>query len=137
MKISWGDIEKSIETLTKVDGGFSSAHRGIVTLLDGTRAFVKVGVNDPTKKWARKEIEVYRFLQRYTYPFIPQLLAHTNNETSFALEALTPEDGWNWSDEWTEERLAKTLEAMDVLAAIQPEAPTKTFSGAKCSMKPM
>jgi len=131
MKINWGDIEKSIETLRKVDGGFSSAHRGIVTLLDGTRAFVKVGVNDPTKKWARKEIEVYRFLQRYTYPFIPQLLAHTNNETSFALEALTPEDGWNWSDEWTEERLAKTLEAMDVLAAIQPGGTDKDFFGSE------
>ena len=70
MKINWGDIEKSIGTLRRVDGGFSSASRGIVTLSDGTRAFVKVGVNDPTKKWARKEIEVYRFLQRHTYPFI-------------------------------------------------------------------
>src|SRR6266699_2967501 len=131
MNISWGDIEKSIETLTKVDGGFSPALRGIVTLSDGMRAFVKVGVNDPTKQWARKEIEVYRFLQRYTYLFIPQLLAHTNNETSFALEALTPEDGWNWSDEWTEERLAKTLEAMDVLAAIQPGGTDKDFFGSE------
>jgi len=104
MKINWGDIEKSIGTLRRVDGGFSSASRGIVTLSDGTRAFVKVGVNDPTKKWARKEIEEYRFLQRHTYPFIPQLLAHNNDETGFALEALTPEDDWNWSDEWTEER---------------------------------
>ncbi len=129
MKISWGDIEKSIETLTKVDGGFSPAHRGIVTLSDGMRAFVKVGVNDPTKKWAKKEVEVYRFLQRHNYPFIPQLLAHNNDETSFALEALTPEDGWNWSDEWTEERLAKTLEAMDVLAAIQPVGHDKDFFG--------
>ncbi len=129
MKISWGDIEKSIETLTKVDGGFSSAHRGIVTLSDGMRAFVKVGVNDPTKKWAKKEVEVYRFLQRQNYPFIPQLLAHNNDETSFALEALTPEDGWNWSDEWTEERLVKTLEAMDVLAAIQPVGDDKDFFG--------
>lgn len=90
MKTNWADIEKSIETLRKVEGGFSSARRGIVTLSDGTRAFVKLGVNDPTKTWARKEIEVYRFLQRHTYPFIPQLLAHNNDETSFALEALTP-----------------------------------------------
>ncbi len=129
MNISWGDIEKSIETLTKVDGGFSPAHRGIVTLSDGMRAFVKVGVNDPTKQWAKKEVEVYRFLQRQNYPFIPQLLAYTNDETSFALEALTPEDGWNWSDEWTEERLAKTLEAMDVLAAIEPGGNDKDFFG--------
>ncbi len=129
MNISWGDIEKSIETLTKVDGGFSPALRGIVTLSDGMRAFVKVGVNDPTKQWARKEVEVYRFLQRQNYSFIPQLLAYNNDETSFALEALTPADGWNWSDEWTEERFVKTLEAMDVLAAIQPGGHDKDFFG--------
>jgi len=120
MNIIWGDIEKRIETLTKVDGGFSSAHRGIITLSDGMRAFVKVGVNDLTKQWAKKEVEVYRFLQRQNYPFTPQLLAYNNDETSFALEALTPADGWNWSDEWTEKRFAKTLEAVDDLAAIQP-----------------
>jgi hypothetical protein len=67
MNISWGDIEKRIATLTKVDGGFSPAHRGIVTLSDGKRAFVKVGVNDPTKQWAKKEVEVYHFLQRQNY----------------------------------------------------------------------
>jgi hypothetical protein len=42
-----------------------------------------------------------------------------------------PEDGWNWSDEWTEERLAKTLEAMDVLAAIQPGGTDKDFFGSE------
>ncbi len=129
MNISWDDIEKRIETLTKVDGGFSPARRGIVTLSDGMRAFVKVGVNDLTKQWARKEVEVYRFLQRQNYPFMPQLLAYNHDETSFALEALTPENGWNWSDEWTEERLAKTLEAMDVLAAIEPGGTDKDFFG--------
>src|SRR5262249_14628504 len=131
MRINWGDIEKSIATFTKVDGGFSPAHRGIVTLSDGMRAFVKVGVNDLTKQWARKEVEVYRFLQCQNYPFMPQLLAHNHDETSFALEALTPADGWNWSDEWTEERLAKTLEAMDVLAAIQPAGTDKDVFGSE------
>jgi Ser/Thr protein kinase RdoA (MazF antagonist) len=129
MNISWGNIEQSIDTLTKGDGGFSPALRGIVTLSDGRRVFVKVGVNDPTKQWAKKEVEVYRFLQRQNYPFIPQLLAYNNDETSFALEALMPEDGWNWSDEWTQERFVKTLEAMDVLAAIEPVGGDKDFFG--------
>ena len=131
MNINWGDIEKSLETLRKVDGGFSAALRGMVTLSDGRPAFVKVGVNDPTKQWAKKEIAVYRFLQRHNYPFIPQLLAYDNDETSFALEALTPEDGWNWSGEWTQERFATTLEAMDVLAAIQPKGPDKDVFGSE------
>lgn len=131
MNITWGDIEKSIETLREVDGGFSPVYRGIVTLLDGRQAFVKVGVNDDTKQWARKEIAVYRFLQRQNYPFIPQLFAHNHDETGFALEALAPEDGWNWSNEWTQERLAITLEAMDALATIQPGGTDKDAFGSE------
>ena len=37
------------------------------------------------------------------------------------MEALTSEDGWDWSDTWTEERLTATLKAMDELASLKPE----------------
>jgi hypothetical protein len=127
MEVSWHDIEQSIETLAKTDGGFSSAHRGIVTLPDGRQVFVKLGVDDPTKKWTKKEIETYRFLQRSSYPYIPQLIAYNENETGFALELLSPEAGWNWQDEWTENRLNKTLEAIDALAAIKPVGADKEY----------
>jgi thiamine kinase-like enzyme len=123
--IAWQDIEQALETITEVDGGFSQAHRGIVTLVNGQRVFVKVGVDDVTKKWAKKEIEVYRFLQRHGYPFIPKFLAYNDDETSFALEALDKD--WDWSDTWTPERLATTLEAMDMLAAIEPTNRDKEY----------
>ncbi len=58
-------------------------------LPDGMRVFEKAGVNDSTKQWARKEIQVYHFLQRQNYPFIPQMFAHNHNETGLVLEALT------------------------------------------------
>lgn len=129
MEISWSEIEENSKNLREVEGGFSPAHRGIVTLLDGMQVFMKVGVNASTKEWARKEIGVYRFLQRHAYPFVPRLFAHNYEETGFALEALTPGDGWNWSDDWTEERLARTLEAMDALAAIQPDGADREYFG--------
>ncbi|HLZ14569.1 MAG TPA: aminoglycoside phosphotransferase family protein [Candidatus Saccharimonadales bacterium] len=127
MEVSWYDIEHSIETLAKTDGGFSSAHRGVVTLPDGRQVFVKLGVDGSTKKWAKKEIETYRFLHRNGYAYIPQLIAYNEDETGFALELLSPEVGWNWQDEWTEARLNKTLEAMDTLAAIKPVGADKEY----------
>lgn len=127
MEISWPDIEKNITTLTRVEGGFSSAHRGIVTLPDGSRVFVKMGVDDATQKWAKREIETYRFLERSGYPFAAKLLAYNEDQTSFALEPLLADNGWNWNDEWDEERLGKTLEAMDLLASIKLEGNDKDY----------
>lgn len=71
MDMDWSDIEKSLKTLSKVDGGFSSARRGIVTLPDSLQVFVKIGVDDATKRWAKKEVEVYRSLQRQSYLSFP------------------------------------------------------------------
>lgn len=118
--IAWSEIDAALHNLVKANGGFSSAHRGIVTLPGGEQVFVKVGVDDNTRKWAKKEVVAYRFLKRHNYPFIPALLSTSEDETSFALEPLSPEDGWDWSETWTKARLDKTLEAMDALAAITP-----------------
>ena len=125
--IAWSEINAALHNLVKADGGFSSAHRGIVTLPGGQQLFVKVGVDDSTRKWARKEVVAYRFLKRHNYPFIPALLSTNEDETSFALEPLNLSDGWDWSETWTKARLDKTLEAMDALAAIIPSDEDKTL----------
>jgi hypothetical protein len=114
----WSHVESALKQITPVSGGFSSAHRGIIVLPDGSRVFVKAGVDDTTRRWATKEIAVYRFLNKYSYPYIPRLAAWNDEHTSFALEALLPDDGWDWSDSWNAERLERTLAAMDALAAI-------------------
>ena len=124
--IQWNEINATLHNLVKADGGFSTAHRGIVTLPGSEQIFVKVGVDDNTRKWAKKEIVAYRFLKQHNYPFIPELLATSDDETSFALEPLNPGDGWDWSETWTKARLNKTLEAMDALAAIIPGDEDKT-----------
>jgi len=123
--IKWAEVESSLNNLTQVDGGFTAAHRGIVKLTDGQEIFVKVGVDEDTKKWAHTEVQMYRFLQRHDYPFVPTLLAVNNDETSFALEVLKSGDGWDWSGISTSDRLAKTLEAMDLLASMTPADPLK------------
>ncbi len=119
--ITWQDIEAQLDSLTPVDGGFSQAHRGLISLPDGRQLFVKIGVDDNTRQWAHKEIAVYRYLKRQSYGMVPELVTWNADETAFALEALTPEDGWDWSETWTPDRLGVTLKAMDELAALKPE----------------
>ncbi len=116
--LSWSDLESALSTLVETSGGYSTAHRGIVTLPGQQEVFVKIGSDDLTKQWAHKEVLVYRFLQKHNFPFIPALLAVNGDETAFGLEPL--QAGWNWSDTWTTERLDQTLQAMDDLASIIP-----------------
>jgi thiamine kinase-like enzyme len=127
LPIEWSEIEKELDNLRTVDGGFSQAQRGLLTLPDGTHVFVKLGLHENTKRWAKKEIAVYRFLKKHSYSYIPELLAANDDESGFVITAHTPEDGWDWKENWTEERVDKTLEAMDTLAALQPEGDDLSF----------
>jgi hypothetical protein len=129
--VQWQDIEKVMHTLEKPNGGFTLAHRGIVTMPDGRKIFVKIGIDDETKRWTRKEIIVYMFLQKHNYPYIPKFLACSADKTGFALEALTEQDGWNWAEAWNKDRLAATLHAMDELAAVKVSFEEKNLFGEK------
>lgn len=116
----WQAIEQQLPNLKNVEGGFSQAQRGLVTLPDGKEVFVKVGTAENTKMWARKEVAVYRFLEEHDFEHSPRLITTNPDGSAFAIEALTSQDGWDWQDNWTTERLTATLKAMDNLAAIKP-----------------
>lgn len=118
--IPWSEIERRLETLAPTQGGYSDAQRGIISLPDNRQVFVKVGINDHTKGWASKEIKVYAFLVEHSFSYMPGFLARNADETAFAIEALLPEAGWDWSDTWDDARLDATLAALDALADIQP-----------------
>lgn len=118
--IEWHAIEARLAHLEAVEGGYSTAARGIVTLDEGRAVFVKLGVNARTRAWARKEVRVYGRLAELGFAFSPRLLSRSPDGTAFALEALTQPDGWDWSDRWSTERLAGVLTAIDTLATIDP-----------------
>jgi hypothetical protein len=119
--IPWSEIQNNLSMLTPVDGGNSDAQRGVLTMANGSKIFVKIGVNEHTKGWAAKEIKSYAFLKENNYAYIPNLVSTNSDQNGFAMDALTPEDGWDWSDTWSKERLDATLAATDALAAIQPD----------------
>lgn len=127
--INWSDIEIKLDTLQSVEGGFTKANRGILTLDDGRKVFVKCGVDEQTNKWIKRELLVYRFLESVKYPHAPNLLSINDGETGFAISACLPDDGWDWKANWSDQRVRKTLEAMDVLSQIMPlEKDFKFFS---------
>ena len=118
--IPWSEIEPGLENLGVVEGGNSDAKRGFV-VINGEKVFVKIGVNEQTKGWVTKEIKAYNFLAENGYPLIPKVLSTNPDKTGFALEAFLAENGWDWSETWSTERLTATLAATDALAAIKPD----------------
>jgi fructosamine-3-kinase len=118
-KLEWNELEQFLPTMEIVQGGYSDATRGIVTTEQG-RFFVKVGATEATKGWAQKETRVYDFLSQNNFFHIPSVIATNTDKTAFALEALEAYDGWDWSENWSTERLSATLSALDELASIRP-----------------
>lgn len=116
--MEWCDIEHVLHRLKPTAGGYTAAKRGLLRLDDGRTVFVKIGVNENTNLWAAREIGAYGFLGERGYPFAPRLLATKPDWSGFAVEALPEEDGWEWREEWTTERVALTLAAMDELLAL-------------------
>jgi hypothetical protein len=127
--MQWQDINKSLHTLEKTQGGFTLAHRGIVTMPDGMRVFVKIGVDETTNHWIQREINMYELLAAHFYPSVPKLLTYNDDHTAFALEALDSDEGWDWTNAWDTRRLDKTLEAVDLLANITPTKANKKILG--------
>lgn len=109
--IVWDDIKKALPTLKPVEGGFSNATRGIVTLEDGRTAFVKVAVSEETRKWVQSEIRAYHWLEGAGYKHAPQLLAES--EEGFALPDLS---SWDWEHVWHRDKVDAALEALAALA---------------------
>lgn len=121
MQIDWGEIQNTLTRLEHTQGGFSATHRGIVRLDNGQRVFVKLGKDEDTRRWTHKEIQSYRFLERHNFAHMPQLLSWNKDETALAVTALPADEGWNWHDSWSVERLQATLRVMDQLAALSAD----------------
>jgi hypothetical protein len=72
MKYNWRrDIEPHLNALEDAAGGFTAAKRGVVTIGDGTKVFVKIAVDELTRKWLKKEIRAYKKLNRLGYQLRP------------------------------------------------------------------
>ncbi len=120
--VPWESIAEAMPSFEPTEGGYSVAKRGIVTLASGQRLFVKIGTNDATKSWINKEVKVYAWLKKAGYPYIPKVVAVTDG--ALALEDLSD---WNFTNDWTTEKLDGLLKALDELAALPVDPDTSLF----------
>lgn len=116
--MDWQEIKRLAEQdLRPVPGGYTKARRGIATLPDGRTVFVKIAVDDSTRKWITQEISTYLWLEKHGYEGAPKMLAH--GEDGFALPDLSK---WDWSKHWSEDKLRAILARLDELDGLTEEA---------------
>ncbi len=113
LKYNWeSDIVPHLGKIQAVEGGYTSAIRGIVTLPDGKKVFVKNANDEMTKKWLSKEIKVYEILNKAGYEHIPKLLSRSDDYSAMVIEYL---EGYSFENKWDEDKLTAVLTAQDSL----------------------
>ncbi|TAL14641.1 aminoglycoside phosphotransferase family protein [Patescibacteria group bacterium] len=113
MMFDWQrDIEPFLDTMQPVEGGYSLAERGVVTIGSGLKVFVKIAEGEMTKKWLRKEIIAYQKLNSAGYPYIPTLLAYNESHSAMAIEYL---NGASFENIWDTDKLDAILNTQKVL----------------------
>jgi hypothetical protein len=99
------------------DGGYTPARRWVVTLEDGSTAFVKVATDELTASWIRDEHTPYSALRRAA--FMPRFIGfHDDGERPvLAIEDLS---NAMWPPPWSTERIESVLRCLDDVAATRP-----------------
>lgn len=115
--IPWSLIEAALPTLEPVSGGYTKSKRGLVTLTNGQKVFVKIAVDDQTREWIQKERKAYAFLAEHDFPHVPRIVAETDG--GLAIPDLS---GWDWSKAWTKPKMDAVFRAMDALAPLGRQA---------------
>jgi hypothetical protein len=98
-------------------GGQTAAHRWLVTLPDGSGAFVKIGATLESAAWVRDEHLAYAQLRGHA--FLPKMLAFSDHDDRpvLAIEDLT--DG-HWPPPWRPGDVEAVLACLDEVHAATP-----------------
>lgn len=99
-----------------VSGGYTLMEHWLVELQDGTRAFAKVAIDEPTAGFLRDEHRVYSALEA---PFMPRLIGWDDDgeRPILVLEDLSEA---HWPPPWRAGDVALVREALDKLHSTEP-----------------
>ena len=100
-------------------GGYTPARRWVVTLDDGSTAFVKMATDELTASWLRDEHLTYSLLRGST--FMPRYLGWYDDGSRpvLALEDLSAAE---WPPPWTPERIQAVRSCLRDVSATPPPA---------------
>jgi hypothetical protein len=101
--VAWGPVTSA---------GHTPARRWIVTLDDGSTAFVKVATDEATASWLRDEHLTYSILRGA--PFMPAYLGWYDDGTSPVL-ALEDLSSATWPPPWTPDSIDAVHRALDLV----------------------
>jgi hypothetical protein len=98
-------------------GGYTPARRWVVTLADGSSAFVKVATDELTASWLRDEHVAYSVMRGAS--FMPNYVgwADDGEHPVLALEDLS---GGHWPPPWERQHVDAVLRTLEELASTPP-----------------
>ncbi len=117
--IDWPKVKNKLDEIKNYSVGYTNSSKGILSLNNGKTMFVKKANDQLVSTWTKKEIEIYKVLNKHDFFYTPKLLSYSEDFSCFAIDSLTAEDGWDWSNKWSEARLDSTFRSIDALASIQ------------------
>ncbi|HEX9123881.1 MAG TPA: phosphotransferase [Actinomycetota bacterium] len=98
-------------------GSHTPARRWLVTLDDGSRAFVKVATDELTASWLRDEHLLYSLLRGSA--FMPSYLGWYDDKR-YPVLAIEDLSGAEWPPPWTRDRVGMVLRCLREVAATPP-----------------
>ena len=101
-------------------GGYTTAHRGVVTFDSGQSAFVKAATDEMTAAWLRTEYAVYSHL--VTSPgvdFLPEVLGW-NDDGLYPILILEDLSGAHWPPPWEPGLVERVQEVLLRLRRVPP-----------------
>jgi hypothetical protein len=102
--------------LTPVERGYTQARRLVAELEDGSRAFVKLAVDELTAGWLRDEHRIYASVSG---SFLAEFLGFDDDGALPAL-ALGDLSGAHWPPPWPEGSVEAVRGALEELHAVEP-----------------
>ncbi len=99
-----------------VSGGYTTAIRIIVKLVDGRTVFAKVASDELTSLWLRDEYRVYRGLRA---DFMPELLGWDDDDDRPILVLADLSKG-EWSHSWSDDKIKQVLRTLESVRKSKP-----------------
>ncbi|WP_293853621.1 aminoglycoside phosphotransferase family protein [uncultured Alsobacter sp.] len=112
-------LGSEIVTAAPVRGGYTQAERWLVTPASGRRVFVKIATSPMTRTWMKSEIAAYGALSG---GFMPRLVV-ASGEGAHPFLVLEDLSGATWPPAWSQERVARVLDALEALHASRAALP--------------